>query len=100
MLPIFKSEDKDLMLLQTKWSSQLNKVIDSAMSQGQILKDVSLVSGANIINHKLGRKLIGWYLTRVRANVTVFDTQDTNQMPDLTLTLTASGNVTVDIFVF
>lgn len=101
MLPIFKSDDQNLMLLQTKWSSQLNPVIALPWSSGVLLKSVVLASGANIINHKLGRKLQGWIPVRFHgAWAQIYDTQDTNTMSDLTLNLVASGAVTVDLLVF
>ncbi len=99
-LPIFKTEDKDLMMLQTKWSSQINPVINSPTNNGSILQNVTLSTGANIINHLLGRKLQGWQIIRQRASASIYDTQDTNQMPTLTLLLTSSATVVVDLYVF
>lgn len=99
-LPIFKTDDKDISLLQTNWAQQLNPVIEFPPNKGTILKSVHLVTGANIINHKLGRNLQGWYIVRQRSAASVYDTQDNNQMSNLTLYLTSSANVIVDILVF
>lgn len=99
-LPIFQTGDSSLSLLQTGWSSQLNPLLNNPVLSGRLLKNVELASGANVINHGLGRKLQGWVLTRVRAAETVSDTQDDNSTPQLTLQLTASGAVTVDLYVF
>jgi len=44
--------------------------------------------------------LTGWNPTRIRASATIFDTQDSNQTPQLTLNLVASANVVVDLLVF
>jgi len=87
-------------MLQTTWSTQLNPLLAAPFSNGILLERVSLASGANVINHKLGRKLKGWLITRIRASATVYDTQDSNQRPELTLNLTSSASATVDIFVF
>ena len=100
MLPIFKSDDQQAMLMQTSWSKELNPLIALPTNQGSILQNVSLSTGSNTINHKLGRKLQGWWLVRKRAAASVYDTQDSNQMPSLTLLLTSSADVVVDIFVF
>lgn len=89
-----------LDLLQTQWASILNPVIANPLLQGTILKGVQLVTGANVINHKLGRPLQGWFPVRVRASATFYDTQDSNSYPELTLQLTSSANVTIDIAVF
>lgn len=87
-------------MLQTTWSMQLNPLLAAPLSNGILLERVSLASGANVINHKLGRKLKGWFITRLRASATVYDTQDSNARPQLTLNLTSSAAVTVDIYVF
>lgn len=100
MLTIFSTGDKGIDLMQTSWASDLNPLLKNAVLQGILLKNVSLTAGANSVNHKLGRKLQGWMLTRVRAAATIYDTQDANSMPELTLTLNSSANVVVDIYVF
>lgn len=99
-LPIAKSDDKDLMLMQTTWSAQLNQLLQNPCNIGMLLKEVSLVNGANVINHKLGRKLQGWAIVRKRASADIYDTQDTNNKPSLTLLLQSNANVTVDLYVF
>lgn len=72
-----------------------NPILDS-----NLLQNVVLLSGDNTINHKLGRNLIGWIPTRVRASATFFDKQDSNQIPSKTLVINASASVTVDLYVF
>lgn len=89
-----------LEMMQTKWSAILNALLSNPSVNSLILPNVSLLTGANVINHTLGRKLRGWRIVRLRALVTIYDTQDLNTMPDLTLLLTSSGNVTVDLEVF
>jgi hypothetical protein len=100
MLPIFKSEDKDLMLLQTKWASQINPVLSQPILNGSILFGVSLVTGNNVINHKLGRNLIGWILVGNNSSVSIYDKQSTNPNINQTLILNSSGTATVNILVF
>lgn len=85
---------------QDQWSAILNPIIKNPMNQMSILKSISLVTGTNVINHKLGRPLQGWIPTRVRAAATFYDQQDTNETPDLTLILVSSGNVVIDLSVF
>jgi len=99
-LPIFKSDDKDVMLLQTNWASVINPVVNNPLTNGILLKEVSLATGANVINHRLGRKLQGWILVRIRAASSIYDTQDTNQTPQLTLNLQSSASSVVDLYVF
>ena len=99
-LPIYQDTNKNLMMLQTNWAIQLDPVIKLPTSQGLILKEVSLVTGTNSISHLLQRNLQGWYIVRQRAAATIYDTQDSNRLSNLTLTLTSSAPVVVDIFVF
>jgi hypothetical protein len=89
-----------LELMQTSWASELNPVLANPLVQGQLLKSVSLVAGQNIVNHKLGRALQGWVVTRIRASATLYDQQDANKTPGLTLVLQASAPVVVDLYVF
>lgn len=88
-------------MLQTKWATELNPILTNPVSNGLLLKGIILTTGANVINHKLGRKLQGWVVTRyIGGAASLYDTQDNNGMPQLTLNLTSSANVSVDIYVF
>lgn len=87
-------------MMQQKWASAINPVLVNPLNSASILKSQSLVTGANVINHKLGQPLQGWWIVRQRAAASIFDTQDSNQTPQLTLNLTSSANVVVDIAVF
>lgn len=89
-------------MMQNSWASQLDPLISNPVNQTLILKKVSLLSASNpnVVNHLLGRNLQGWFIVRSRAQATIWDTQDTNQSPQLTLNLKTSADVTVDIAVF
>lgn len=99
-LPSYYTTDVSLSLLQSNWASLLDPLLDQPITKGQILENVQLATGANVINHKLGRKLRGWFIVRQRALANVYDTQDTNPTAAVTLQLTSDANVKVDIFVF
>lgn len=87
-------------LASTSWASAIEPIINNAANQSIVLKNVSLVSGTNVVNHLLGQRLNGWKTTRVRALATIYDLQDTNPTPTLTLVLVASAPVVVDLEVF
>lgn len=99
-LPIYQSDSKELSMMQTNWARQLDPVIAFPVTSGLILASVTLAVGSNTVNHRLGRKLQGWCLVRQRGAAAVYDTQDSNQHTDLTLLLTSSAGVVVDILVF
>lgn len=96
-LPIFKDDNKNLMLMQSQWASQINPVLVNPMTNMQILKNVKLTTGANVINHLLARAQQGWMILDINAAVTVYRSQPFN---DKTLTLTSSGTATVNLGVF
>lgn len=99
-LPIFSSEDPAVSLLQTRWASIIEPSINNPILAGNLLKNVELNNGLTQVNHKLGRKLQGWIITRQRGISAIHDQQDSNTMPELTLTLASSAGVNVDIYVF
>lgn len=99
-LPQFQSDDKDFQLLQNRWGAILNPVIGNPSNNTLILKNVTLLTGSNTINHLLGRKLQGWRISRQRSAASIYDTQDSNTMQDLTLILVTDADVSVDLEVF
>ncbi len=99
-LPTFQTDLLELSLMQTRWAQQINPVLQAPANQSLLLKNISLVAGTNVINHLLGRKLQGWIIVRKRANAAVYDTQDSNQSPQLTLTLVSDNPVVVDLEVY
>lgn len=87
----------NLGMMQNAWATVLNPWLKNPLSNGVYVKDVSLVSGANVVNHKLGRTPQGWFLIDIQGAETVYRSAAFN---DLTLTLTASAAVTVSLYVF
>lgn len=92
--------DRVLNMIQDNVSNVVEPLTLIPLNSGQILSNISLVTGANVIPHKLNRKLVGWFIVRQRSAGTVYDTQDTNTNPTVYLNLTASANFNVDLYVF
>ena len=100
-LPIILSPSQQMTNMQTLWSQQLNPVLSNEVVNGRLIRNLQLSMGSNVINHGLGRNLVGWFVTRVRSSpVTLYDTQDSNQLQALTLNLNASAAANVDLWVF
>jgi hypothetical protein len=78
----------------------LSPVLSAPLLNGALLQGQVLVTGDNTINHTLGRALTGWIIVRKRGTATIYDKQDTNSLPALTLVLNASAGETVDLCVF
>lgn len=87
-------------LANPKWASVLNPVLANPLINGKLLSPVIVKTGANVINHTLGRPLQGYFVVLNNANVTFYDNQATNQYPDLNLLLNASGAATITLYVF
>jgi hypothetical protein len=100
MLTIFQSPFQDLQLMQTSWAAQLNPLLSNPISNVSILNGVVLASGDNVINHKLGKKLQGWFMVGQNASATFYDKQTSNSTPQLTLVLNSSAAVTANVAVF
>lgn len=86
-----------LPLMQTQWAAILNPVVSNPLNAINILKSVSLANGSNVINHGLGQQQQGWFITDIQGSATIYRSAPFN---NLTLTLTSSAAVTVDIGVF
>ena len=87
-------------LANAKWAATLNPVLQNPLLNGRLIQNVSVVSGQNVINHGLGRKLQGYIVVLNDSNVTFYDDQATNQRPELTLLLQASGAAIITLYVF
>lgn len=96
-LPLFKSDDQSLSLLQTKWKSVLDPVLAIPILGGVQLKSISLKAGETVINHLLGRMQQGWFLTDQNASASIYRSKPLN---DKTLSLTSSAAVIVSLWVY
>lgn len=99
-LPQFQGTDRPTQMMQNTWASILNPLLANPLSDGLLLKDVPLVSGTTIVNHRLARKLQGWIIVGINAAATIYDNQAANSTKDLTLSLTSNAACTVTLFVF
>lgn len=99
-IPQVNNKDKDFQLFQTQQGKVLQPLLSNPINFGVSLTSVTLVTGSNTIPHKLNRTLQGWFMTRQRAQATVWDEQDTNPNKNSTLILNTTANVVVDLWVF
>ena len=99
-LTLFKDPNKNLMLMQQDLHNKVNPILSNPSNNSSILQNVLLTTGSNVINHKLGKPLQGWKIVRQRAAASIYDNQDSNQTPALTLILVSSAAVSIDLEVF
>jgi len=84
-------------LMQTRWKSLLDPILENPINSISIIENVALVIGNNVINHRLGRKQQGWLILDIDAASTIYRSADFN---DKTLTLNASAAATIKLGVF
>lgn len=99
-IPLVVTQNKDLNNFQTQLGSVLQPILNNPIVLGTALKNVALNNGSTTIPTTINRTLQGWFLTRVRGQATVWDSQDSNPSPSQTLLLNSNAAVVVDIWVF
>lgn len=98
-LPKFNTQDRILVMLQDKWATQLDPVVDNAVLKGVMLKGIVLTVGDNTINTKLQRPLQGWIVTDMQGAFTQLFRKPSD-LPFLTMVLNSSAVSTVDLLVY
>lgn len=93
-------QSMDWNLASNRWASIIEPFLNAPIAQGVLLEDVELINGVTVVNHRLGRKLRGWIIVGIDGVAAIYDNQATNQMPQLTLSLTSNAAVTCNIWVF
>lgn len=83
--------------MQIKWASEIDPILRNQLLQGILLQNVPIVSGVNVINHKLGRNQVGYIITDINAAATIYRSQPLN---NLTLTLTSDAACVVSLWCF
>jgi hypothetical protein len=86
--------------LQVRWANVLNPLLASPLADAILLPPMKLVTGSNTINHLLGQAPSGWIPIFHNGWAQIYDTQSANPIPQSTLLLTVSANVTVSLLVF
>lgn len=96
-LPLIKIGDPAVQQMETLWKSALDPVLANLLLQGNLISNITLNNGVTVINHKLGRMQLGWFLTDNTGIATIYRSQPFN---NLTLTLTSNASEVVSIWCF
>lgn len=97
LVTLFKSGDQSFDLFQSRLKAEVDPVLSNLLIQGSQLPNISITSGVNVINHKLGRRQLGWVVTDINAAISIFRSQPFN---DKTLTLTSNGACQLSLWVY
>ena len=98
------TSDHSLESVQNSLENSFRSVEACPLLDGHLLEDIELPNGVTDVDHKLGRELKGWFLTRTRnlAGGDICDKQSLHNETDtlLRLSSTYAATITVDIWVF
>ncbi len=95
-VPLIQLKDEATNRALGQVVERLNRLLDIPFLDGTLLKDQALNSGANSVNHRLGRTPQGYLILKQSSAASIYG----SAYADKTMTLTASGAVTVDVWVF
>lgn len=96
----FNAESKELNRLMDYLDLALNPVLSADVLDFNIVKNVSLTVGDNVVDHRLGRAPIGWFIVRKRGAGNFYDKQDSNALAAKNCIINSDSIVTVDIYFF
>lgn len=92
------SGSEDVMKLQERLQEFFVPFVQCPLIDGTLLTGVQLSTAPKSVEHKLNRAPLGYIITRKNANENVWESSQA--LPARFLTLTATGAVTVDIWIF
>ena len=99
-LQIITSTDRIINQIQQNIKTTISFLLNDVFNYANNIQNIQLQPGLNSINHKLNRKLTGYIITRQKQPANIYDKQDTNPSPELTLHLQSDSATTIDIRVF
>lgn len=67
---------------------------------GGVFKSAAIGTGDTIVQHGLGRELVGWMIVGQNAASTIYESSSTNNFKDSQIILKASGTVTAKFYFF
>lgn len=93
-------QNQTLAQLQSKWPAQLNPVLANLLVNGQLLSNITLINGTTVVNHKLGRPILGWFITSPQGPFGNVYQTSYQPNPSLTISLTNNASLITDLWVF
>jgi hypothetical protein len=87
----------DVNALQDNIFAAIEQIRGHDLLKGRLIEDIELTTTAIVVDHKLGRPHVGWFVVKKNAGVDVWETSDST---DVAIGLDASGTVTISLWVF
>ena len=103
MIPSFKkvrTEDAPLRLVQDSLTLTLDQVIRREILDGNLVEDVNLINGLNLVDHGLGRIPKGFIIVKRNDLHVVWNVASTKMVPKRNMALQSNGAMTVSFWFF
>jgi hypothetical protein len=84
---------------QIQWAAAINPVLGNPIINGLQLVNIALINGTTVLNHMLGRNMLGWFITDIDGAAEIYKPK-TAPFNSKTLTLVSSAAVTANIWVY
>jgi hypothetical protein len=94
------SPNEEVTRLQSHIKTALNPLLELPISDGILIKDLSIETTDTRVNHGLGREYEGFIITRLQSNAVIYESSTTNDDKNLFILLKGSGAATADIYFF
>lgn len=102
MIPPFRAirtAVRDIQRLQDALSKVFNAIQTKQILDGRLVEDIEIVSGTvTELDHGLQRPVRGWIVVEKNANAVVWTSE--SEIPNRTLNLNTSANVTISLWIF
>ncbi len=79
------SPNEEVTRLQSHIKTTLNPLLELPISDGVLIKDLSIATSDTLVEHKLGRDYEGFIITRLKTNSVIFESDTANDFKDLRL---------------
>ena len=89
---------KEIYQTQENVEQVLKPILNSAIVDGVLIKDIDVGTSDTVVNHKLGRSPLGWIVVKRNENAVIYESSTTNNNRDKVLILQASSATTDTYF--
>ena len=97
-IPLLQLGDFKLEQMQKNLVTAVNSLVDTPFLNGILIQNIDLSTTTVSIPHRLKRKYVGYFITKLDANAVVYLGSTTE--PETYLKLRASANCTVDVWLW
>ena len=94
------SKEQEVTRLQSHLKTVLNPLLELPISDGVLIKDLTVNTTDTLIEHKLGRKPEGFLITGLKSNSVIYESATANNAAARLIILIASATATADIYFF